>query len=488
MMIQQPFLKSNSPGILAHLKNYYTKIITGEPFILSDLKTTFDAMDPVLGENCQDYVKKRLPQEIENNPKIIFINTKEQLEKIDARTHNWKSVKASARRRFVYYNQILNILAFQISSDSDLDDIINILLARGISLNLQYLKNPEYDYYQNAKNYVDDLIAKTSVLNITDCPVYFISSNLHSIVNLTGGFLYHYQNDIFNYVQDNLPDLQNIWNSIKESNNILRVNDFLYYISNQYFISNPDKLNEKKAYEYELGFIQIKPEKYIDSGIQILPIRSIAQSKFIDPFLKISNRDKINSSQAIIINIEYPLGFAAYFILKELLNRLKNIKGVYVMGKAAILSGDVGDIQIPNTILDERTNNLFTFQNVFNNNFPQTSFQSNILNNQKAVSVFGTFLENMEQLIKYNADNFNIIEMESGPYLNAIYEFINKQLPFDSKLNIENIPFDFGIANYASDNPLSQTLGEGSMKIKGIEPTYLSALAIMQRIIDLETP
>jgi len=181
------------------------------------------------------------------------------------------------------------------------------------------------------------------------------------------------------------------------------------------------------------------------------------------------------------------LGFAAYFILKELLDRLQNIKGVYVMGKAAILSGDVGDIQIPNTVLDERTNNLFTFSNIFNNNFPKTSFQSNILNNQKAVSVFGTFLENMEQLVKYNADNFNIIEMESGPYLNAIYEYLNKNLPFDSKLNIEKTPFDFGIANYASDNPLSQTLGEGSMNLKGIEPTYLSALAIIQRIIDLET-
>lgn len=487
MMFQQPFLKSNSPGILAHLKNYYTKIIAGEPFALLDLKATFDAMNPVLGEKCQEYAQKRLPQEIENNPKIVFLNNPEQLEKIDARTHNWKSVKAIARRRFVYYNQILNILAFQISSDSDLDDIINILLARGNSLNLQYLKNPDYDYFQNAKNYVDDLIDKTSVLNITNRPVYFISSNLHSIVNLTGGFLYHYQNDIFNYVQNYLPDLQNIWNSIKESNNILRVNDFLYYISNQYFIANPDKLNEKKAYEYELGFIQIKPEKYIDCGIQIIPIRSIAQSKFIDPFLKISNQEKINSSQAIIVNIEYPLGFAAYFILKELLSRLQNIKGVYIMGKAAILAGDVGDIQIPNTVLDERTNNLFTFNNIFNQNFPKTPLKSNILNNQKAVSVFGTFLENMEQLVKYNADNFNLIEMESGPYLNAIYEFINKNLPFDSKLNIDQTPFDFGIANYASDNPLSQTLGEGSMNLKGIEPTYLSALAIMQRIIDLET-
>ena len=239
MMFQQPFLKSNSPGILAHLKNYYTKIIAGEPFALLDLKATFDAMNPVLGEKCQEYAQKRLPQEIENNPKIVFLNNPEQLEKIDARTHNWKSVKAIARRRFVYYNQILNILAFQISSDSDLDDIINILLARGNSLNLQYLKNPDYDYFQNAKNYVDDLIDKTSVLNITNRPVYFISSNLHSIVNLTGGFLYHYQNDIFNYVQNYLPDLQNIWNSIKESNNILRVNDFLYYIFQSIFYLQP---------------------------------------------------------------------------------------------------------------------------------------------------------------------------------------------------------------------------------------------------------
>jgi len=471
-------IKSNSQGILDHLNNYYEKVTGGREFNLSELQITFSDMAPILNTNGLDYAAKRLPVEIENNPKIYLLNSQDQLDDIDARKNSWKSVKSAARRRFAFYNTIENYLAFCLSSDSDIDDIINNLLATKKDLKIQFLIDHNFDYFKNASGYVDDLLAKTGILDIDDKPVYFISSNLHSLVNLTGGFLYHYQNEIFNYVQNYLPDLAKIWEKIKTSNNVLRVNDFLYYISSKYFAANPEKLNEKKAYEYDLGFIQIKPDRYIDCGIQILPIKSIFLSKFIDPYLKVNTPETIKSSEAVIVNIEYPLGFTAYFILRELLNRLKNLKGVYIMGKAAILSGEVGDIQIPSVVFDERTGNTFNTNNIFNNSFPKTALQSKILINQKAVSVYGTFLENIEQLTKYNADGFNIIEMESGPYLNALIEKYK---------DLNSLPFDFGIANYASDNPLSQTLGEGAMNLKGIEPTYLASLAIIQRIIDLES-
>jgi len=86
-------------------------------------------------------------------------------------------------------------------------------------------------------------------------------------------------------------------------------------------------------------------------------------------------------------------------------------------------------------------------------------------------------LENLEQLKQYHQNGFNLIEMESGPYLRAIKEKFS---------DLNHLPFDFGIVNYASDNPLSQTLGEGPLNLRGIEPTYLAALAIVQRIIEQE--
>ena len=467
----------NSAVIDSHIKNYYSLVKSGQEFELKTLRDSFLAIKPILGDTATDYAKTRLPKEIENHPKIFFINELSQLDSIHSLKKNWQSVKSPNRRRFVYYNPVLNYLAFQLNSDSDIDDIINVLLSLNYDLKIQSLINNNFNYELSVKQYINDFIAKASLLDIVNKPIYFVSSNLHSLVNITSGFIGHYQNDIFNYIEKNLPDIAKTWEEIKNTNNVLRVNDFLYYISGKYFELNPDKLIEKKAYEYGLGFIQVEPQSCIDSSIQILPVKSII-SNYVDPYLKVDSPDALKNSQAIIINIEYPLGQTAYYILKELCNIFNNIKGIYIMGKAAILSGDVGDVQIPNVVFDERTNNTFEISNIFNRNFPQTSLQSKIFMNQKAVSVHGTFLENMEQLTKYNSEGYNIIEMESGPYLNAIVEKYR---------DLNNLPFDFGIVNYASDNPLSQTLGEGSMNLKGIEPTYLSALAIIQRILDIES-
>lgn len=467
----------NSAVIETHLKNCYAKVFSGREFDLKDLEESFLAMAPILGKNSWDYARRRLPAEIENHPKIYLVSTKNQLNKIDVRVNNWRRVKTESRRRFSYYNQVLNCLAFQISSDADIDDLINNFLALGKNFKIHYLKDDHFDPSQNARFYWDEIFNKSAVINIVERPVYFVSSNLHSLVNLTGGFVYHFQNEIFNFAEKQLPDLAADWEKIKTTNNILRVNDFLYYLSKKYFEANPAKLKEKKDYEYRLGFIQIEPRDYIEAEIQILPLKAVASSQFLDPFLQLTKTKKLTDSSAIIVNIEYPLGLTAYFALRELLGRLKNLRGIYLMGKAAILAGEIGDVQIPTVVYDERSDQTFEFNNIFNGNFPRTALQSKILNHQKAVSVYSTFLENLEQLKQYHQNGFNLIEMESGPYLRAIKEKFS---------DLNHLPFDFGIVNYASDNPLSQTLGEGPLNLRGIEPTYLAALAIVQRIIEQE--
>ena len=55
----------------------------------------------------------------------------------------------------------------------------------------------------------------------------------------------------------------------------------------------------------------------------------------------------------MIVNIEYPLGLAAYNILREVTTSTDVVKGVYVLGKAATLNADVGDVLISGVIHDE---------------------------------------------------------------------------------------------------------------------------------------
>jgi hypothetical protein len=210
----------------------------------------------------------------------------------------------------------------------------------------------------------------------------------------------------------------------------------------------------------------------------------------LDPEIKIKNPDLLSKSSAIIFNIQYPLGFLAYHILNETLENIARIKGVYIMGKAAVLNGQLGDIQVPRLVFDEHTQNSYLFHNCFNHDFPFINNQGSILTNQKAVTVLGTYLQNPELLKQYSENNLTVLEMESGPYLSAIAEATyQERLPQNTIIDLNQAPFDVGIINYTSDNPYSQNSNLGaqpSLDLAGVEPTYLASRAILQRVLDLE--
>ena len=70
----------------------------------------------------------------------------------------------------------------------------------------------------------------------------------------------------------------------------------------------------------------------------------------------------LRKSKALIVNVDYPLGFAAYHLSVATSNI--DLAGVYVMGKAASLNGRVGDVMIPNVVYDEHSQ-PFLFKNTF---------------------------------------------------------------------------------------------------------------------------
>ena len=227
----------------------------------------------------------------------------------------------------------------------------------------------------------------------------------------------------------------------------------------------------------------------MDVNAQIIPISSFTRSSLFDLRLKISKPKKISQSQSLIFNIDYPLGFAAYHILSKILENVNHLAGVYILGKAAVLNSEIGDIQIPRLVFDEHSQNSYIFKNIFNTFFPFNNRQGSILTNQKSVTVLGTFLENESLLRKYSENDLTVIEMESGPYLSAITEAsYDSQTPKSTLVDLNSAPFEIGIINYTSDTPYSQAknLGAGSLALSGVEPVYLGSLAILQRIIELE--
>ena len=182
---------------------------------------------------------------------------------------------------------------------------------------------------------------------------------------------------------------------------------------------------------------------------------------------------------------------AAYQIFTEAAANLGDLRGVYLMGKAATLNGQVGDVMIPNVVYDEHSQNTFLFKNCFlaADVAPYLS-EGSVFDNQKVVTVRGTFLQNREFVGLFYKEGYTDIEMETGPYLSGVYEDIYpKRYPVDEIVNLFiNAPYDIGVIHYASDTPYSrrQSLLSKSLSFFGVDATYAASIAILRRIFAQE--
>ena len=139
---------------------------------------------------------------------------------------------------------------------------------------------------------------------------------------------------------------------------------------------------------------------------------------------------------------------------------------------------------------DEHSKNTYLFDNCFCAvDIAPDLLHGTVLDNQKSMTVRGTFLQNADYMDVFYREGFTDIEMEAGPYLSAVYELHRPtRHPINEIVNLYGLPFDIGFAHYVSDTPLSkgQNLGAGSLSYRGMDPTYAAAIAILRRIINNE--
>lgn len=160
------------------------------------------------------------------------------------------------------------------------------------------------------------------------------------------------------------------------------------------------------------------------------------------------------------------------------------------MGKAATMYGRLGDVMIPAVVFDMHSGRLFTFENCFSLREVRGHLRdSAVFDDQRAVTVRGTFLHNREAMEEFKRDDYNSIEMEAGPYLSAVLESHPSRGEKGEKIELGGERgFDFGILHYASDTPYSQrvSLLSKGLGYEGIEATYACSLAILKRILEKE--
>ena len=377
----------------------------------------------------------------------------------------------------------------QIWGENTVKRLLNIAQEKH-EIGVRMLAGSLADYKRATRLWWLNVEEKTSGISYHERPVYFISSNTHSLPNILSGFALQQEEKLHNFLHNsNSPELQQEYQDILERNVPSNRENFLYYALKKFESENPEFYVKRMAHEKKLGIYRIPSAHAFDIEVQIINLHKLKPNQ-LDPRLRIPGIEKLIRSNALIINIDYPLGMAAYQVLTEVARNIAEVRGIYIMGKAATLNGRIGDVMIPNVVHDEHTLNTYFFKNCFTaDDIAPYLVYGTVMDNQKAITVPGTFLQNEGYMSLFYREGFTDMEMEAGPFLSGIYEMARpKRHPSNEIVNLTSIPFPVGFLHYASDTPFSKgkNLGSQNLSYFGMDPTYATMVAITRAIFTTE--
>ena len=324
-------------------------------------------------------------------------------------------------------------------------------------------------------------------------PAYFVSSNSHSLANLLGGYAHVHKPDLMEFARRRDPEgLAGALDRAMAAGDDTETWNILYYVLRAYLhdpTSTEDRMGVVQAFDAQSGIRTYGSPARIDVDAQVLDLARLQPDR-MDPRVKVPGIERLAASRALIVNIDYPLGMAAYHHLTALVQGVDAIRGMYIMGKAATLNGRVGDVMLSKVIHDEHSSNTYLFRNALAAGDVQPFMRhGTVLDNQKALTVRSAFLQNRDYMDVFYREGYTVMEMEAGPYLSAVYETTSPQrYPQDEIVTLGDHDFDLGVIHYASDTPYSrrQSLLSKSLSYFGVESTYACAIAIARRIFTQE--
>jgi uncharacterized protein DUF6909 len=461
----------------------------------------------------------------------------------------WDAVEAAARRRR-WYDSRDEVLAVLLASESDVDDLVPTLVAfqiewnkirrrmlaagwppdggatpegcavalggaaddwarlasawgdgfeerlqtiadAGKSMRIRMLGGTQVGYQRMTRRWWAPVRADMNSRKLGDAPLYFVSSNTHSLSNLVTGLARERENELVAFVErEGADDLREELARFREGATDGSWENFMYFVARDFFDAGGPELRAKRhEAEVAAGVEHIRSKTALRVPAQVIPLAKLEPAR-IDPRVGAVDAERMARSEAVIVNTDYPLGVAAYNLLREVAVDSADLRGIYVLGKAATLNADVGDVMISSVIHDEHSGTTYWLDNAFtvDDIAPDLMFGTG-LDNQRAVTVKSTFLQNRAYLDFYYREAFTVVEMEAGPYCNAVYEIADAdRYPVGEAVNFSKLPIDFGIIHYASDTPYTQarTLGARGLSYYGMDSTYASSLAILRRVLRLE--
>jgi hypothetical protein len=314
-------------------------------------------------------------------------------------------------------------------------------------------------------------------------PTYFVSSNTHALANLLGGYALAHRDELAEIARREMQ-LASLPLAAAESAN------GLYHALRIHLRADSRALEKVQHWDATSGIRSVENRAHVDVDAQVIELRRLRTERF-DPRLDMPGLEALAGSDARIVNIDYPLGVGAYHLLSRVGQGVGRLLGVYLMGKAATLNAQVGDVMLSRVVHDEHSNNTYLIGNAFAAEAIAPYLRhGTVLDNQKAVTVRGPFLQNPNYLGVFYREGYTVLEMEAGPYLSALYECVDpRRHPQNEIVNLADRPsFECGLLHYASDTPNSrrQWLLSKSLGFFGMDATYACAIAITRRILERE--
>lgn len=487
------------------------------------------------------YVLRRLPPVVLELEHVVLGQRPDRLLRVGgAEPQDWTQVVAPGRRRRWWWNQERRTLAVALASSSDLDDLVPTLVALQIEWNKAHallaksvgegsaekrlrVAGDDWDrlaavFQERLPAFVAELEARPLDLGIRllggsqvgyaratrewwrplgdvlrreglqERPIFFVSSNAHSLVNLLSGVARDRAATVAEWVQGSRDqELLQLAAELEQPGTRHSRENFLYYAARRWFEAHPGEWPGRSREEREEGIFHVPSQSGTDVAAQLIVLDRLDPAR-LDPRLPDGAAKALSRAPQVVLNIQYPLGLGAYHILRQVLEATDQVSGVYVLGKAATLNAAVGDVMVSDVIHDEQSGNTYWLDNCFDfaNVAPFLTSRS-VLDRQRAVSVRSTFLQNRSYLESYYRDAYTVVEMEAGPYMGAVFEAgDSSRYPNREQVDLTRPEMEVGVIHYASDTPYTQarTLGARGLQFEGMEATYAGALAIAARILE----
>ena len=241
---------------------------------------------------------------------------------------------------------------------------------RKLNLRLRMLGGSQSGYARLTRRWWAPVRATLTDQGLSDRPMYFVSSNTHSLVNLRdheGGRERGRDRRLRRVARPRLPASRSSSASAAAATEGSWEN-FLYYGARLFYEAQPEDgpaWERRRKHERELGVTHLSSRTGLrgqhagdgarqarpgGAGLAARPDRRARSSR---------------TRRGVVVNIEYPLGLAAYNILREITTAHDTLRGVYVLGKAATLNADVGDVLISGVIHDEHSGSTYWLDNAF---------------------------------------------------------------------------------------------------------------------------